>query len=611
MSLGHQRVYGLSSSTVVHVCGFWSVAVIFVLFFCSNVSTGLHLSESASTKPCWAEHPTGRIFPSYSLQQPGPRRGDVRLFCLIYKDSLRLAHNHSDAQSSSCPQSFKRLFVEVQENLFNATSCCHARGQQHYPLSADRYTTNWCNLSVTTTAAPKRNMSTVGSRLRLFCTRLGSFFRIRPYQSQVSACLSPSAAILPTHRIFRDLRHSVAVRRATLGQRRSRGVGVRNTIGRYATESVTLTNASKAFSNHVLHPCLSRRFLSSSFQSCDTRYPLFLTASLVTVDRRSPFSPYSSLSLSSFPASLQCFPGPEYGGRPPAWRQRSRLFSSVRNLQFFDHLLLGSEHDVSNGNHQQHSSSRNTKPPHIYRTCGEANQAAACTNVSEGSSSWASQPESQSNKVAYHVIVLNRPLPSYLPTFLAEAQSIYCADGGTNRLFDQFGNHLSARHTANDRDDTTISENHITANVSGRSSSAMSSHCKQSRCINGIGRSSGSASSSSDGGHEDAEIDPKTNEHEGRLPTHICGDLDSIRPEVLELYRRKDVEIVGNSGQKDNDFDKCWTHLKESLKPGEVVLVVGGIGGRFDQTVKNISTLYEIDQQDNDSSIAREVSSSP
>jgi len=108
-------------------------------------------------------------------------------------------------------------------------------------------------------------------------------------------------------------------------------------------------------------------------------------------------------------------------------------------------------------------------------------------------------------------------------------------------------------------------------------------------------------------------------------PTHIKGDLDSLRPDVEAYYRNAKSCVVRDSDQDTNDLQKCLRLAQELVQPslrvpllagsvaGEVagdakeansengsdglrpvvVVVFGAFGGRFDQQMASLHALYE------------------
>ena len=86
------------------------------------------------------------------------------------------------------------------------------------------------------------------------------------------------------------------------------------------------------------------------------------------------------------------------------------------------------------------------------------------------------------------------------------------------------------------------------------------------------------------------------------LPDVITGDLDSIRPEVMEFYERLGVPLVRVDEQDSHDFEKClrWLQVQQeatgSKQPYSVV-AYGAFGGRLDQQMANLNMLFRRDFQ--------------
>ena len=86
-----------------------------------------------------------------------------------------------------------------------------------------------------------------------------------------------------------------------------------------------------------------------------------------------------------------------------------------------------------------------------------------------------------------------------------------------------------------------------------------------------------------------------------QLPHFIVGDLDSVRPEVLDYYTNAGVQIAPRPAQETHDFAKALALVQEELASrveggaGEeaTVFVFCSAGGRFDHAAATISTLYE------------------
>jgi thiamine pyrophosphokinase len=97
----------------------------------------------------------------------------------------------------------------------------------------------------------------------------------------------------------------------------------------------------------------------------------------------------------------------------------------------------------------------------------------------------------------------------------------------------------------------------------------------------------------------------------------IIGDLDSIRPEVLELWKTRGTQIIHDKDQFSTDFTKAVRYLKTfkipkdaefttpdiGFREGKIgniksgagirdIVVLGGLGGRVDQGMSTLHHLY-------------------
>ena len=80
-------------------------------------------------------------------------------------------------------------------------------------------------------------------------------------------------------------------------------------------------------------------------------------------------------------------------------------------------------------------------------------------------------------------------------------------------------------------------------------------------------------------------------------PDLIRGDLDSLRQDVRDYYSDKRVRIEKDPCQDTNDLDKCLQIVsKEWLEgngPDHRICMYGAFGGRFDQEMASIQSLYK------------------
>ena len=95
-----------------------------------------------------------------------------------------------------------------------------------------------------------------------------------------------------------------------------------------------------------------------------------------------------------------------------------------------------------------------------------------------------------------------------------------------------------------------------------------------------------------------------------KTPNVICGDLDSIRPEIQKYYEAKGVEIIKDPDQYSTDMAKSLRYIRERSRlflgleetppsipsgPQESrldIAIFGGLDGRADQAFSQLHHLY-------------------
>ncbi|KFM64430.1 Thiamin pyrophosphokinase 1, partial [Stegodyphus mimosarum] len=80
------------------------------------------------------------------------------------------------------------------------------------------------------------------------------------------------------------------------------------------------------------------------------------------------------------------------------------------------------------------------------------------------------------------------------------------------------------------------------------------------------------------------------------IPDVICGDFDSVTPDVIDYYQKKGVEIVHTPDQDETDFTKAVRlsvqYIDEKKLQVSAIVAVARNGERLDHILGNLNTLY-------------------
>lgn len=197
-----------------------------------------------------------------------------------------------------------------------------------------------------------------------------------------------------------------------------------------------------------------------------------------------------------------------------------------------------------------------------------------------------------------YLVVLNHHLPAVTAQLWPAAVLRVAADGGANRIHDELP--PLARRVAR-----------------ARRRWQKQQQQKQHLLAGGGGGAAGGAEDDDDDDSPD-EDDPSFHPL-AFVPDALVGDLDSVRPEVKELYASRGSRVTDLSHDQDStDLDKCLAHVESHLAawaagggqaaaaaaspdaappppptlPPHHVVVVGALGGRLDHTLSNLGALH-------------------
>ncbi|MGO1478048.1 thiamine diphosphokinase [Senegalia sp. (in: firmicutes)] len=78
-----------------------------------------------------------------------------------------------------------------------------------------------------------------------------------------------------------------------------------------------------------------------------------------------------------------------------------------------------------------------------------------------------------------------------------------------------------------------------------------------------------------------------------RLPDVLIGDFDTLEANILEYFRKKDVDIHEFLPVKDKSDLELAIDLATEYSPKEII-IIGALGSRMDHSLSNIMLLFHI-----------------
>ncbi|KAJ1974877.1 cAMP-dependent protein kinase subunit [Dimargaris cristalligena] len=176
------------------------------------------------------------------------------------------------------------------------------------------------------------------------------------------------------------------------------------------------------------------------------------------------------------------------------------------------------------------------------------------------------------------LLLLNQPLKHADSLFMSlwrRADLRICADGAANRLYDSF-------HSPTATPSSSPKPLKSTDSDTAGGGHAANSESTIRKCA-------------------DHDSDPKqatTRRIEQYIPDGICGDMDSIRPDVSQYFAHRGTEINHVRDQDTTDFMKCLNWIDQlQVRHGwtdsaMTVIAYGNLGGRLDQTMSSLYVLF-------------------
>ena len=82
------------------------------------------------------------------------------------------------------------------------------------------------------------------------------------------------------------------------------------------------------------------------------------------------------------------------------------------------------------------------------------------------------------------------------------------------------------------------------------------------------------------------------------IPDLLSGDFDSVKSELVDLYKNLGTEVIHTPDQNYTDFTKCLQVLGKKYESSElpqnadVIVVLSGFTDRFDHSMANLNTLF-------------------